>query len=588
MATAFSSADAAIIEHRVELDPDAVQATASASGRAVEELYDIESTARQLVYERNSAKKMTPPLQRVALQFPDEALIDSVPVYHALNKALKSLTDTPPRLYILADTSYGSCCVDQVAASHVQADALVHYGHTCLSATASLPSLYVFPKHPVAIDVVVDGLLRASNELVPSDRAAVVLTYDVAYTHLMEQVYEKLLARWPHSIPLVLSRIEVNQRFHAQCAARSRSDPGSEPSDSPRSCHACGSCVSCMPQTHDSQKMHIEPTSSLLGMRQMSLPAGSSLLNTAALYVGGESRALTHLLLTLGPQYPMVSYDPKTHTIRSETGRTNRLLMRRYAAIQKARDASVVGLVIGTLGIHAYLPLLNELRRILTSPASRRKVYTISVGKLNPTKLANFLEIDVFVLVACPENSLLDTREFLRPVVTPWEMMLAVQAHGGKEVAWSGAYVLDLERVMRDASCMDLNAAGDVSDDGNDDDERPHYSFATGTYVSRTKYGTSDHVLSRSGNSEGFSQALERLSVQPQEVAVRDPKSGQMVKVLDSAALAHRTQRTWHGLDLKEGTPHAAVLEEGMAGFAQRYEDADGTREGSASRGAPA
>ena len=109
MATAFSSADAAIIEHRVELDPDAVQATASASGRAVEELYDIESTARQLVYERNSAKKMTPPLQRVALQFPDEALIDSVPVYHALNKALKSLTDTPPRLYILADTSYGSC-----------------------------------------------------------------------------------------------------------------------------------------------------------------------------------------------------------------------------------------------------------------------------------------------------------------------------------------------------------------------------------------------------------------------------------------------------------------------------------------------
>ena len=120
-------------------------------------------------------------------------------------------------------------------------------------------------------------------------------------------------------------------------------------------------------------------------MRQMSLPAGSSLLNTAALYVGGESRALTHLLLTLGPQYSMVSYDPKTHTIRSETGRTNRLLMRRYAAIQKARDASVVGLVIGTLGIHAYLPLLNELRRILTSPASRRKVYTISVGKLNPT-----------------------------------------------------------------------------------------------------------------------------------------------------------------------------------------------------------
>ena len=90
------------------------------------------------------------------------------------------------------------------------------------------------------------------------------------------------------------------------------------------------------------------------------------------------------------------------------------------------------------------------------------------MGKLNPTKLANFLEIDVFVLVACPENSLLDTRDFLRPVVTPWEMMLAVQAHGGKEVAWSGAYVLDLERVMRDASCMELNDDGDVRDQADD------------------------------------------------------------------------------------------------------------------------
>ena len=93
-----------------------------------------------------------PPLQRVALQFPDEALIDAVPVYHALNHALAALTKTPPTLYILADTSYGSCCVDQVTASHVQAEAVVHYGHTCLSPTSHMPTLYDFPKHGADID----------------------------------------------------------------------------------------------------------------------------------------------------------------------------------------------------------------------------------------------------------------------------------------------------------------------------------------------------------------------------------------------------------------------------------------------------
>ena len=40
-------------------------------------------------------------------------------------------------------------------------------------------------------------------------------------------------------------------------------------------------------------------------------------------------------------------------------------------------------------------------------------------------KIANFLEIDIFVLVACPENSLLESQEFFKPVVTPYEMELA-------------------------------------------------------------------------------------------------------------------------------------------------------------------
>ena len=38
-----------------------------------------------------------------------------------------------------------------------------------------------------------------------------------------------------------------------------------------------------------------------------------------------------------------------------------------------------------------------------------KKTYTFVMGKLNAAKLANFMEIDMFVLVACPENSLVCT-----------------------------------------------------------------------------------------------------------------------------------------------------------------------------------
>jgi diphthamide biosynthesis protein 2 len=40
---------------------------------------------------------------------------------------------------------------------------------------------------------------------------------------------------------------------------------------------------------------------------------------------------------------------------RLESGRTNKLLMRRYAAVQKARNSDVFGILVGTLGVGAYL-----------------------------------------------------------------------------------------------------------------------------------------------------------------------------------------------------------------------------------------
>ena len=45
------------------------------------------------------------------------------------------------------------------------------------------------------------------------------------------------------------------------------------------------------------------------------------------------------------------SYDPRMRSSRLESARTNKLLMRRYAVVQKARDADVFGILVGTLGV---------------------------------------------------------------------------------------------------------------------------------------------------------------------------------------------------------------------------------------------
>ena len=66
--------------------------------------------------------------RRVALQFPDAWLGDARLVCSLLRERV------PPRteLIVLGDTSYGECCVDEVAAAHTEADAVVHYGRSCL------------------------------------------------------------------------------------------------------------------------------------------------------------------------------------------------------------------------------------------------------------------------------------------------------------------------------------------------------------------------------------------------------------------------------------------------------------------------
>ncbi|KAK9757044.1 hypothetical protein RND81_01G136700 [Saponaria officinalis] len=56
-------------------------------------------------------------------------------------------------VFVLADVTYGACCVDDLAAAALGVDILIHYGHSCLVPVNNtvVPCLYVFVD--IAIDV---------------------------------------------------------------------------------------------------------------------------------------------------------------------------------------------------------------------------------------------------------------------------------------------------------------------------------------------------------------------------------------------------------------------------------------------------
>ncbi len=70
-----------------------------------------------------------------------------------------------------------SCCVDEVAAQHNNADSVIHFGRSCLSPTQRLPVLYIFGQQPLDVT----HCCQALQQLVPNPQQHILLIYDEVY-----------------------------------------------------------------------------------------------------------------------------------------------------------------------------------------------------------------------------------------------------------------------------------------------------------------------------------------------------------------------------------------------------------------------
>ncbi|KAL5501871.1 DPH2 [Sanghuangporus vaninii] len=496
---AFSSSDEGAIERTLNVSREDTPSPATTEFYAY---YEIERTVQ--IIQKGDYK-------RIALQFPDELLHDSVPVYRALQESLGPQREA----YVLADTSYGSCCVDEVAASHVDADVLVHYGHACLSQTSRLPVIYVFGRKRLNVEECVDKISAYLEGTITTGHAQDInilhLRHDVGFAHLSDDLFRLL-------------RLATKERYHIEY------EPLPEQT-MPMSSHSSLNQHALSSDDSD-QDTHL-----------------SGLKRKILVWVGEESTTLTKLLMTSSGS-SVISYSPRSGTVQEQTHMTNRLLMRRYAILQKARDADVFGILIGTLGVSSYLPLVQHLRQLLRK--AHKKSYTVSVGKINPAKLANFMEIECWVWVACSEG-MVDSKDYLRPIITPFELELVLQP----EPEWTGKYIFDFEELLSKVTLDEDSEDG--KEDGGTDLDQPMFSLVSGKYRQPKRYGDSSK---RNQNAAEFSQ---ELTVRSQDSALS--------KMADSAAAQFLHARSYQGLDPRLGQDTPSILEQGRSGIARGYKD---------------
>ncbi|XP_028938868.1 2-(3-amino-3-carboxypropyl)histidine synthase subunit 2 [Ornithorhynchus anatinus] len=315
--------------------------------------------------------------ERVALQFPDELLGDA----GAVAAKLEDLTGA--KMFILGDTPYGSCCVDAVGAEQAGAQALVHFGPACLSTPARPPpAAFVFGRRPVDLD----HCAAAFREAHVDPWAPVVLLSEPACAHALEPLASRLRAAYPE---VVVSRPALPL------------PPGAA---APEELERLG--------------------------RRFPLPSGRRLEEYGGFYVGGGADGdggpdLTRLLLGWSPDRPFSSCHPSTGRARDEGPRAARARARRRHLVERARAARTVGLLVGTLGVAGHREALAHLKAL--ARAAGKQTYTLALGRPNPAKLANFPEVDVFVLLACPLGPLRPPPPggFYRPLVTAYELEAA-------------------------------------------------------------------------------------------------------------------------------------------------------------------
>lgn len=523
--------------------------------------------------------------QRIALQFPDHMLIDAPRVYRALRERLRKeksreRDDTVQKggegvsaegngapgsegdsdkqsvveksrmrsertqdlaeesLCILADTSYGSCCVDEIAAEHMDADVVVHYGRSCLSSTARLPVVYVFTTQPLALEPVI----QAFNTIYPDRNQRVVLMADIPYQTHVQVVHKKL-------------REEGYMNVYPTQIVQ---DPSS-----------------ALPNRTVPPDM---------------LDDSSTLQSYQLFHISQPPQSLLLVLASRIGAIHIYPTDPNSPS-RPLQASSAIPLRRRYALITRVSTVPIFGILVNTLSVKNYLDMIDHVRSMIT--AAGKKSYTFVVGKINPAKIANFAEVGAWVVVGCWESSLIEDGEFWKPLVTPFELEMALK--GDERRIWDGRWENDFQKILDKPKGEDREdfTGGDEEANGNkvyDDEEvgtgrlgdeedsaPPEFDLRTGRYVSHSRPMALRlrQAVEEKQNGKGATRVAHSLIKRAH---------GDLARVggeVSPGAEFLRSRRTWQGLGSDFGVEHGAggaTVEQGRSGIARGYTVGDDKR----------
>lgn len=284
---------------------------------------------------------------------------------------------------IMGDVTYGACCIDDYTARALGCDLLVHYAHSCLIPidVTKIRTLYVF------VDIAIDT------------------------THLLATLEGNFS---PGKTIAMVGTIQFNATLHVVKPLLERA----------------GFKI-LIPQISPLSKGEI------LGCTSPKLPRDAADL---ILYLG-DGRFHLESAMIHNPALPAYRYDPYSRKLTRERYDHKEMHDLRREAIDVARKARKWGLILGSLGRQGNPHTMTKIEALLIQKDI--PFINLLLSEIFPGKLALMNDIDCWVQVACPRLSIDWGYAFPKPLLTPYEALIALDSMKSWEVANQGVYPMD-------------------------------------------------------------------------------------------------------------------------------------------------
>lgn len=271
-------------------------------------------------------------------------------------------SQTDATVIISGDPCYGACDVSDYKMKG-SVDLIIHYGHTPLPLKYEVPTVFI--EAFSNIDLKKD-LEKCLEELKGYSRVGLVTT--TQHLHLLNEIYDFL------------------------------EDNGKEV------------VVGSSPSTRKGQ---------VLGCNFSSI---KDLDAEIILFIGSGN--FHPLGINLFSNTPVLALDPYNSEIRRMDDYADRILRIRFARITKARSAKKWGILVSTKEGQYRMKLAREIKKTLEEKGM--EAYIILVDNVSPDILLPYLELDAFVVSACPRIAIDDSQMYKKPLLTPQELEIVL------------------------------------------------------------------------------------------------------------------------------------------------------------------